>query len=322
MFQIQTSSSSSCSRIAKYRVIVYIATLIAFTILANRVAMRIGNSPLSSLVIMWSPGLAAIIASIITRRSLKEIGWRPWPVKWLAAGWILPILYALPAYSLIWIIGLGSVPNPVFLERARLTLGMGSESDWLVIFAAFGYITIFNLLPTMILAVGEEIGWRGFLVPELTKWIGFYRASLLSGLIWSLWHWPGILTDSYGFANTPIAYRLACFTALVVTSGIIMAWLRMKSGSIWPVAIMHTTHNGAVQAFFDRITAETGSTRYFTGEFGVAMIPFSIAIAWYCWRRAGEVDLTSGADPSTTTTHPEAANARCRLHPLGSELSG
>jgi uncharacterized protein len=53
---------------------------------------------------------------------------------------------------------------------------------------------------------------------------------------------------------------------------------------------MHATHNGVVQAFFDRITADSGPTRYYTGEFGIGMVPFTVALAWYCWRRppAGE----------------------------------
>ena len=56
---------------------------------------------------------------------------------------------------------------------------------------------------------------------------------------------------------------------------------------------MHATHNGIIQAFFDPITADTGRTRYFTGEFGIAMVPFSLALAWYCWRHAGEAEVTS-----------------------------
>ena len=251
-------------QVAKCRVIFYIALLIAFTVAANLVAAHAGNSIVSTLSVMWSPALAAIVAGILTRRSLKEIGWRPWPVKWLVAGWVFPILYAFPAYALVWVAGLGSVPNPTFLERARFTLNMPTEPNWLVILAAFGFISIVNLIPAMILSLGEEIGWRGFLVPELTKWIRFRRASLLSGVIWFAWHLPGILSGAYGQGNTPLAYRLACFTAMVISGAIVLAWLRMKSGSIWPVAIMHATHNGIIQAFFDRITADTGPTPYFT----------------------------------------------------------
>ena len=42
-----------------------------------------------------------------------------------------------------------------------------------------------------------------------------------------------------------------------------------------------------IQAFFDRITADTGPTPYFTGEFGAAMVPFVLALAWLCWRAGG-----------------------------------
>jgi uncharacterized protein len=282
--------------VAKRRFILYLALLLVFTVGVNFVAASAGSSPAASLLIMWSPALAAIVASILTRRSLKKIGWRPWPVRWLAAGWVFPILYAFPAYALVWAAGLGRVPNPTFLERARLTLNMPAGPNWLVIVAAFGFISVVNLLPAMVLSLGEEIGWRGFLVPELTGWVGFRKASILSGSIWCAWHLPGILSGAYGDANTPLAYRLVCFAAMVVGSGVILGWLRMRSGSIWPAAVMHATHNGIIQAFFDRITADTGYTRYFTGEFGVAMVPFVLALAWYCWRRTDNVEIASAED--------------------------
>jgi membrane protease YdiL (CAAX protease family) len=208
----------------------------------------------------------------------------------LAVGWVIPILYAFPAYALVWLVGLGSVPNPTFLERARFTLGMPSAANWLVIVSAFGYIALVNLPPNMILTLGEEIGWRGFLVPELTTWVGFRRASLYSGVIWGAWHLPGILTGAYGTSGTPKVYQLVCFTILVITSAVVQAWLRMRSGSVWPPTIMHATHNGIIQAFFNRITADTGPTAWFIGEFGVALVPFTAAVAWYCWRHPPTLD--------------------------------
>ena len=110
------------------------------------------------------------------------------------------------------------------------------------------------------------------------------RASLYSGVIWGAWHLPGILTGAYGAAGTPKAYQLLCFTILVIASAVVQAWLRMRSGSVWPSTIMHATHNGIIQAFFNRITADTGPTAWFIGEFGVALVPFTVAVAWYCWR--------------------------------------
>ena len=67
------------------------------------------------------------------------------------------------AYIPMWLTGLGGVPNPTFLDRARLTLNMPTGSDSLVILSAFGFISIVNLLPAMLMSLGEEIGWRGFL---------------------------------------------------------------------------------------------------------------------------------------------------------------
>src|SRR4029453_14925485 len=96
---------------AKPRVLIYVGLLIAFTFAANFLSRRLGNSPIASLAIMWSPGLAAIVASIATRRSFKKIGWKPWPVKWLGVGWLLPMLYTFPAYGVICLTWVGSAPR-------------------------------------------------------------------------------------------------------------------------------------------------------------------------------------------------------------------
>lgn len=74
---------------------------------------------------------------------------------------------------------------------------------------------------------------------------------------------------------------------MVIASGGVMAWLRMRSGSIFPVAIMHATHNGVIQTFLDRITFDTGRTAYFAGEFGLALLPGLLLMAWFVWKRTG-----------------------------------
>lgn len=276
------------------RIAVYLVLLAIATALATLIAARLGDSPVAGLILMTSPALAALLASLLTRRSLKEIGWRVTPVKWLGLGWILPILYAISAYALVWLTGLGGVPNPTFFERARFTLNMPDAPAHLLIPAAFFYITLVNLIPSMLLSLGEEIGWRGFLVPELTKWLGLRNAAWLSGVIWAVWHLPGILFGDYGVQNTPLVYRLVCFALMVIASGMVMAWLRMKSGSIIPVAIMHATHNGVIQTFLDRITYDTGRTAYFTGEFGAALLPFLLVMAWIVWNQLGKMEKQTG----------------------------
>ena len=50
----------------------------------------------------------------------------------------------------------------------------------------------------------EEIGWRGFLVPELAKFMSFTNVALTSGLIWSVCHWPMLFKGFYGNDVKPL----------------------------------------------------------------------------------------------------------------------
>ena len=284
-------------RSPRTRVAVFLVALVIFTVGTIALASRSGSRA-ASFAIMCSPALAAIAASLLTRRSLLAIGWKPWPLKWLGLGWLFPLLYAFPAYALIWATGLGGVPKPTFFERGRVVLGMPTEPEWQVVVAAFFFITVLNLLPATILSLGEEIGWRGFLAPELTRWLGFRTAAVASGAVWALWHWHGVLTGAYGAGETPLAYRLLCFTVMVIATAVPLAWLRLRSGSIWPVAIMHATHNGAIQAFFEALTVDTGPTPWFRGEFGAALLPFTLALAWWCWRRPPAAPAEAEAAPA------------------------
>ena len=72
---------------------------------------------------------------------------------------------------------------------------------------------------------------------------------------------------------------------------------------------MHATHNGIIQAFFNRITADTGPTAWFIGEFGVALVPFTVAVAWYCWHHP---PTRTHSDPAALVA-PRSLND-CRLH--------
>lgn len=267
----------------KNRVTLYLIAVVtlstAVSILDSRSVFGRGGS----LAYMWCPGLAAIIIGLVTRRSFKAIGWTT-KLKWLGVGWLIPIAYATFAYGMVWVTGLGGVPRDTFIPRARLTLNIPSQPGWLVIVAAFGFITVVSLIPSMISALGEEIGWRGFLVPELSNWIGPQKAVVTSGVVWALWHVPAIL-NGYGMEGTPKAYQLVCFAAMVMLSAIVMGWLRLKSGSVWPTAIVHATHNAAIQMFFDRITAPRAHTAYFIGEFGCAMLLPLALMAWLCMRQ-------------------------------------
>ena len=172
------------------RALIFLAFVAVFSSAAYYVAI-FPRPGWSSLLLMWCPGLAAIVASLVTKRRFSEIGWRPGPLKYLLAGWLIPIAYASVTYSFAWITGIGSMPSPLFLKRAAMTLNLHDKAPTEIVLSAFAYISVMGLLN--IGALGEEIGWRGFLVPELNRWLGFKRAAILSGAVWAVWHWPVVI---------------------------------------------------------------------------------------------------------------------------------
>ena len=194
-------------------------------------------------------------------------------------------------YGAAWLTGIGGMPSAQFLQRAALTLNLHSRPPSEVVLLAFAYLSTMGLLN--IGALGEELGWRGFLVPELNRWLGFHRAAILSGAIWAIWHWPLVIWGGYN-AGTPLLYGLCCLTLMTVSSGVWSAWLRLRSGSIWPCFVMHAVHNAIIQRFFDRVTIDTGHTKYFTTEFGAGLALSSLLLAIYCWFKAAELHFDGG----------------------------
>jgi hypothetical protein len=75
-----------------------------------------------------------------------------------------------------------------------------------------------------------------------------------------------------------------------VSVGFILAWLTVKSDSLWPAALLHACHNLFVPILFDNLVRNTGTTLWFTTEFGAALAATSAVFALYFWARRKEVD--------------------------------
>lgn len=73
----------------------------------------------------------------------------------------------------------------------------------------------------------------------------------------------------------------------------VWTWLRLKSGSTWPCVILHASHNTFIQSFFDPLTVHNKNTNYVANEFGAGILVLSILMAFYFWRRRGEVEKQS-----------------------------
>ncbi len=127
-------------------------------------------------------------------------------------------------------------------------------------------------------ALGEEIGWRGYLLPRLLP-LGQVRALVISGAIWGAWHAPVILLG-YNYPKAPVrgVFQMIVFC---VVMGILLGWSRLATGSVWPAVIGHGALNGSAGAvaLFHRAGAELDSSLVgITGWTGLILPVLVIAV--------------------------------------------
>jgi membrane protease YdiL (CAAX protease family) len=239
-------------------------------------------------LIMWCPAFAAFASCALFKIDFATLGWNWRPSRYPAWAYAIPVLYALPVYVATWIAIRGSFAFEAFSADRAAAFGFPAWPRATAVLLAIPCYATIGVISSTARALGEEIGWRGFLLPRLVGRFGFAGGCLISGCIWAAWHYPGLLFADYN-AGTQPAFALTCFTLMVIADSYILGWLRLKSGSLWPAAILHASHNLFIQAIFDRMTAPVGRALYVTTEFGAGLV-FSIgAFAIYFWMRRGEV---------------------------------
>ena len=241
-------------------------TILLFVVLAYALAWIIWlalwlsgvglNSPwsqLASIVAMWMPALAVFLLGKITNQSsgiksklvvnLKRNWrfyllaiWLPAVISFLGAGLyfiVFPSNFSLGFESIQAILQeKGVLQSPISLSYLVL----------IQILASLTYAPFLNSL----FALGEEIGWRGYLYPALRGRFSLVKTHVLVGLIWSLWHLP-INLQGYNYGLTYFAYPVLGIVAMFLfcfSIGILLSWLMEKTGSIWASALFH----GAINA--------------------------------------------------------------------------
>jgi membrane protease YdiL (CAAX protease family) len=251
--------------------------------------------------LMWSPALAAFLTVSLRGLGSKTLGlgWRDNHLALLA--YLTPLFYAAIAYSATWGLGLGSFPDPTVSAALATKLGWSFTAPGSFVPLYFLLIGTTGMVSSVAHALGEEIGWRGFLAPRLVARSGFTRGAILTGLIWASWHLPILLFADYN-SGTPWWFALPCFFLMVVNISVMSTWLRLKTGSVWPSAILHASHNLFIQAFFTPLTTAKGSvTAYVIDEFGVAVPAVTLVFAIYFWTRRGEALAAAKARSSVET---------------------
>jgi membrane protease YdiL (CAAX protease family) len=141
-------------------------------------------------------------------------------------------------------------------------------------------ITIGPLFNTLF-ALGEELGWRGYLLVRLLPH-GQMRAIVLSGVVWGIWHAPVIL-QGHNYPQHPV---LGVFLMIVfcVLFGAILSWLYLRTRSPWAPALGHGSLNavaGFPILFMPRVDLSIGGSLMSM----IGWIPLVLFVGWLVWSK-------------------------------------
>ena len=83
------------------------------------------------------------------------------------------------------------------------------------------------------------------------------------------------------------------FTVAVIGYSVLTAWLRLKSGSIWPAVLWHGGHNLFILQIFLMMTTDTGITYYFVDDFGIGILIASLIMGIVFWKKRSELPVAA-----------------------------
>ncbi|WP_117879575.1 CPBP family intramembrane glutamic endopeptidase [Aureibaculum luteum] len=283
------SETASKIKEAWKTIILFLIILTVLSSIAYYAILKLNPTSLYVGSLMISPALAAFITLKIKKRPISSLPWSLKRLKYLKLSYITPILYVSIAYPLIWLFGLGKIINTETITDWSNELGIAESNQSLVIIVMIVLLLTVGVIKNLGSTLGEEIGWRGFLIFELRKVMSFKSLAIVSGIIWAIWHFP-IINLMYG-SGEYLFLHISAFTIMIIGISVILAYYTFKSNSLWPAAIYHSIHNIYIQKICTPLTISNDKTSFWIDEYGL-MIPIVTTIfAIYFWRKASKENL-------------------------------
>lgn len=193
---------------------------------------------------MWGPGIAALVATLAVAnqpfRSLRlnTLGSK----RYYLWAWLLPPVLVILSGLLTILLRAGQLDTEFafmqqMLDQAGTQLPI---STGMLVLIQVAQALLLGPLINIIFAMGEELGWRGFLLPRLLP-LGQWKALFISGAIWGVWHAPAI-AQGHNYPDHPIL-GILLMTVFCVLLGIIIGWMYLKTRSPWVAALAHGSIN-------------------------------------------------------------------------------
>jgi len=242
---------------------------------------------LMTAAVMFFPAIGTFLTRLITKEGFRD-SWLKLNlkknIKTYLLAWFGPGVLTLIGAVLYFVLFQGSFdPNCGYmismLEAAGTTADMLPVPIGLLLLVQAVQGLLFGPVMNFVTCFGEEWGWRGYLLPKLSKQLSLIPTLLISGVIWGLWHAPlTAIGHNYGMGYAGFPFTgIAMMCLFCTVLGVFFSYVTLKTGSCIPAILGHGAVNGfaAIGMYF---TAEGGDPFIGPMPTGViGMIPFMIA---------------------------------------------
>jgi membrane protease YdiL (CAAX protease family) len=265
---------------ARQGLAIYFAIVIIVSAVFEWLLIRAGTLEHSGgllLALMWTPTLASVVARIALKEGFHDVSFRLGGRvgrQSLLLAWLLPVVVGFIAYGIAWSTGIAQWAPPAEGVLASVA------SPFVRMAACLGVALTIGQLYSSITAAGEELGWRGYMLTRLVTVLGPWGLPV-SGVIWGLWHVPLILSGIYATGPNRWASALL-FLVSITAAGVVIGWLRLRSGSVWPAVLAHASWNVIIQGVFDWATPGSqpgGAAAVWIGESGYLVVATLVVAA-------------------------------------------
>lgn len=248
------------------------------------------NAGFASVLWWLAPGLSALVTRLIFYRNLRDLGWKWAPIEYLFAAYAIPVLYITALYAPLTQWGYSYFSSPdardIFFWMARHGYPASVPvvlAVWVLLEATAGVAFFF------LVSLVSELGWRGFLVPELARHMSFTKAALVTGFFWALWEAPVVPFRDYQL-DIPSWLSIACYAMVLIALSFPLTWFRLRTKSIWPGTLFYTVHFTWVTYIFRHSLRWTRTTTLIASTYGPGFALLCCLVACFFWRFRGQVD--------------------------------
>ncbi len=205
---------------------------------------------------MFAPTIGNILTRLVTKEGFSNMYLRPrfkgnW--KYYVLCFFGPAVMVFLCGVVYFLLFPGSFDPALTTLRDMAEKSGVSMSAGQLLLVTIAQIVIMGPIINIIPTLGEELGWRGYLLPKLQQKYSDRSALLITGVIWGVWHAPVIAQGhNYGTAYWGFPYLgILAMILFCVSLGIIEGYVTIKLKSAIPAAMIHSAVNaGAGIAFF------------------------------------------------------------------------